>query len=150
MKRALHRGGSATTTAGADHPVLCRLYPHVLSLRHYLLSRIPASEKNRRRRIAQFGRPTTGHHVPDEQHLDDRVLRLLDEAVVGTVAAPHSSTQDHGQTMRDRDHDIKVFSQQRSQSTNAGTFNPGYFLQSEVCCHRKPHGMPRSLHGDGR
>lgn len=131
---------SANATASSvDHPVLRRLYPQVLTLRHYLLSQIPSSSRNRRRRIVQFGQVAPAHDAPATPHVDIELLRLLDSALVGTMTKSIASSSE--QAARDRDHDMETFSQQRSQSTTSGTYKPGYFLQSEVCRLRLPYAQ---------
>lgn len=113
---------AVATPPGVDHPVLRRLYPGVLSLRHYLLSRLPASSKYRRRRLTQLG---LHHHA--QHHLDADLAQLLDATLIGIPRTADAAGQD--EAAKDRARDIDTFSQQLS---SAGTFKPGYFLQSEV------------------
>jgi hypothetical protein len=114
----------------ATHPVLRRLYPEVLTLRQYLLSRLPNTSKNRHRKISQLGRatPTQGTSL---DRLDIAVVQLLDSALV-CGSSVHADTDAHTRFTEEREKDIQAFTQQRSQSTPGGTFNPGYYMQSEV------------------
>ena len=134
---ALDQSASATPRA-VEHPVLQRLYPNVLSLRHYLLSRLPASSKNRRRRVSQLGK--TGHATADATRgVDIELGQLLDSTLVGLPLQPPAPKKDES-----RDGDLAVFSQQLPHSAG-GTFKPGYFQQSEVGFHyhcSAAHPMP--------
>lgn len=126
-----HQPAHATTAAGVEHPVLRRLYPNLFTLRHYLLSQLPRTSKNRRRRILQLGRPIAAHESASTTHaLDADLGKLLDTAVIGTFTTP--DTENYEQVTKKRNEDINVFTQQRSQPTAGGTFKPGYFLQAEV------------------
>jgi len=149
-KRNAHPGGgppkkarrpadqsAVATMAFVEHPVLARLYPDVLSLRHYLLSRLPASSKSRRRKLSQLGH----QHLRDEgtaPRADDLELgELLDTTLVG--ALPTIAAEKREEAAKERDRDIESFSQQLPLTTSASTFKAGYFLQSEVsrshsCC----------------
>ncbi|KAF2499750.1 hypothetical protein BU16DRAFT_282302 [Lophium mytilinum] len=113
------------TPQGVVHPVLQRLYPQLQTLRQYLLSRLPASSKKRRRRIEQLGQSPDPNPSPDE---DAALGLLLDATLVGLPKA--------GQSEFDKDaiaRDIESFSQQLPESTLFLSSNPGHFLQPEVC-----------------
>jgi hypothetical protein len=134
-RRAVDQSSNPTPTC-ATHPVLRRLYPEVLTLRQYLLSRLSSTSKNRHRRISQLGRATPAQGAsPDGP--DVAVVQLLDSALVCTSAV-HAETNSYAQFTHEREKDIKAFTQQRSQGTPGGTFNPGYYMQSEVG-HDKHH-----------
>lgn len=122
---------ASATPAATNHPVLQRLYPHVSTLRHYLLSRLHTSSKNRRRRISQLGTSTSPQDASSAHPLDADVAALLDSTLVGVTST--ASTVSDEQATKDRDLDVGVFTQRRNQATSGGTFNPGYFLQAEVC-----------------
>ncbi|KAH9860521.1 hypothetical protein J1614_011852 [Plenodomus biglobosus] len=158
-------GQSASATPpGVDHPVLRRLFPRVLTLRHYLLSQLSNSSKSRRRRIAQIGQSTSALDATSKQPIDEELGRLLDTALVstGTVA----SAETFEQITKERNRDIEIFTQQRSQGTSGGTFKPGYHLQSEtvdfvIWClfkrstthkpsHLLCHGFQRGAHTNRR
>jgi len=119
------------TAVNATHPVLQRLYPEVLTLRQYLLSRLPSSSKNRSRKLSQLGHaiPAGGKNTADD--LDNAVVQLLDSALVCTSGVLPEKDKTTRFT-EEREKDIEAFTQQRSQSTPGGTFKPGYYRQSEV------------------
>ncbi|KAH8905114.1 hypothetical protein BR93DRAFT_765809 [Coniochaeta sp. PMI_546] len=64
-----------------SHPLLSQLYPHLQTLREYVLSRLPASSRLRRKKIASVGLQsnTSGTSLPKVE-LD--LARLLDTTVV--------------------------------------------------------------------
>jgi hypothetical protein len=116
------------TLEGVEHPVLCRLYPQLLTLRQYLLSQLPTSSKKRRRRISQFG---LTKHVCDSEltRRDNTELRhLLDSTLIGL--SPKTYKPNGHEDSRARD--IESFSQQLPESTVGSNFNLVYFLQPEV------------------
>ncbi|KAF2185025.1 hypothetical protein K469DRAFT_577492 [Zopfia rhizophila CBS 207.26] len=112
------------TTPGVDHPVLRRLYPEVVSLRHYLLSRLSSCSKNRRRKISQLGLSEPCRDATTTQSVDVELGRLLDSTLVGVSHKTIAASRDESARTRE----LESFSQQLSGST----FKPGYFLQSEV------------------
>jgi hypothetical protein len=119
-----------------DHPVLRRLYPDVLSLRHHVLSRLPSTSKNRRRKIAQLGR-SQGQSL---DAVDSDLARLLDSALVGTNPKPSAASRE--EAIRAREIEITSFSQQLLDCATDGTFTPGYYLQGEVrCLSPNPHSF---------
>ena len=131
------------TTVNATHPVLQRLYPEVLTLRQYLLSRLPSSSKNRYRKLSQLGHAIPAGDKNTADDLDNAVVQLLDSALVCTpgVQLEKDNTTSFSE---EREKDIEAFTQQRSQSTPGGTFKPGYYRQSEVG-HTTHHPLSVSL-----
>lgn len=119
------------TTVNATHPVLQRLYPEVLTLRQYLLSRLPSSSKNRYRKLSQLGHAIPAGDKNTADDLDNAVVQLLDSALVCNPGVQLEKDKTTSIT-EEREKDIEVFTQQRSQSTPGGTFKPGYYRQSEV------------------
>lgn len=120
------------TIASIQHPVLSRLYPEVLSLRHYLLSRLPASSrlKSRRRKLSQLG-IHPGHQDTAPRGIDLELGELLDTTLVGVI--PSSRAERPEDAARQRDGDLESFTQEVATSNgSAGTFKPGYFLHAEV------------------
>lgn len=68
----------ATPTTSVARPVLDRFYANVVSLRHYLLQRLPAFSKNRKRKLSKLGR------VSEEEEEGDAVIaECLDQTLVG-------------------------------------------------------------------
>jgi hypothetical protein len=113
--------------------VLSRLYPQVATLRHYLLSRLPSSSKNRRRKLAQLGLHPPDADATSPRGIDDQLGDLLDAVVVGGL--PSTTTADAAvrkAATQEREDDLESFSQQFPAGTTASTFKPGYFLQPEV------------------
>ncbi|KAL5121967.1 Telomerase reverse transcriptase [Pleosporales sp. CAS-2024a] len=155
------RAPAAPPGPGPDHPVLRRLYPQVLTLRHYLLSRLPTSSKGRRRRIAHVGSaPRAQDDDACTRDLDLQLGTLLDSALVACFPNPEPKHTEHDARERERE----SFTQQRSQTVSGGTFKPGYFLQSEIVdfviwllfrrstahkpSHLLCHGFLRAAHTD--
>ncbi|PVH95994.1 hypothetical protein DM02DRAFT_132437 [Periconia macrospinosa] len=134
-RQAADQSPTATTSC-TQHPVLSRLYPKVVSLRHYLLSRLPASSKNRRRKIAHLG----VQQGPEQQDtntathgIDAELGKLLDATLIGVVSKHVTDDTAATDIAKERDQDLKNFSQHLSSSgTIGGTFKPGYFVHSEV------------------
>ena len=124
---------AAATTASIEHPVLLRLYSEVLTLRHYLLSRFPASSKlkSRRRKLSQLGIEHPGQQDIASRGIDVELGELLDATLVGVPPGVDIEKRKDAERVRDRD--LDSFTQEVSASINsAGTFKPGYFLQAEV------------------
>jgi hypothetical protein len=59
--------------------ILGQFYPRVLSLREYVLSALPKTSRQRRRKICRLGRSTPRPHTEIEAQLN----RLLDSIVIG-------------------------------------------------------------------
>jgi hypothetical protein len=112
-----------TTTNPVVHPVLQCFYPQILSLRQYLLLRLPIASKTRRRKISQLGL-SDAIELP---RVDFELGQLLDSTQVGLPPKAVATDQDEA-----RDIDIVSFSQQLLKSTAGATFKPGYFQQGEV------------------
>lgn len=130
----------AATPATVDHPVLSRLYADVLSLRHYLLSRLPASS-----------RPTATlrrlHHLPHQPEStakdkdpDPELDALLDQTLVGLLPnLDLTSEPTHKHPDTERHQDLEAFTQQLSASTNSPASEAtGHFLQAEVSLTAAP------------
>lgn len=119
-----------TASVQLQHPVLSPYYPLVLSLRTYLLGRLNAASKTRRRRIACLGHQQ--HQSCDGS--DRRLARLLDTTLVGTTTAgPVTATPDQTDSLA-RDYDY--FSRRCSAESSAGTgfgHGHGQHSQSDVC-----------------
>lgn len=114
-----------TTNNNPTHPVISLYYPHVLTLRQYLLRQLPVSSKLRRRRIASLIEATAAKdedhrwsaHVPDLVH-------LLDTTLVGVL---HESPPT---TSQERRRDLAAFTESQAQS---GSQFGSTSAQSEVC-----------------
>ncbi|KAF2684833.1 hypothetical protein K458DRAFT_27426 [Lentithecium fluviatile CBS 122367] len=143
-KRSAHVGGrtpkrardaadqsAPATTPGVEHPVLSRLYPHVASLRHYLLSQLPSSSKNRRRKLTQLGLQHQSQDATAPRGIDIELGELLDSTLVGVVPKAADEVA-RKEAARERDRDLESFSQQLPPGTTASTSKPGYLPQSEI------------------
>jgi hypothetical protein len=99
-KRAA-KPSAASTPIGPDHPVLQRLYPKVLTLRNYLLSRLPKSSKNRRRRLSQLGLGTPAQDDTSTRDVDIRLGQLLDSTLIGCFSPV--APRDFAQELKERE-----------------------------------------------
>lgn len=142
--------GSLVGSPIFQHPVLSLFYPRVVTLRHFLLFRLPASSKVRRRRLVAIGsRPEErtsvcrsdrwrevaweGHascadqplHCPEDQ---DRALASLLDTTLVCCPENYSPAQDQS-----RMKDLAAFSQQQQNSTAGSSLGGGSCSQSEVC-----------------
>lgn len=130
-KKAQVVGQSTSATSSAiEQPVLQRFYPRLITLRRYVLSQLPKSSKNRRRKLAQLGWPTIGKSTTSTGDADVELGQLLDSTVVGEQKM--AQIENNAQVVRERNKDVETFTQQLSPATIGGTLRPGYFLQSEV------------------
>ncbi|KAF1929540.1 uncharacterized protein M421DRAFT_4010 [Didymella exigua CBS 183.55] len=140
-KRTPHAGGprkkahpvdqsASATPAAIEQPVLQRFYPRLLTLRHYLLSVLPKSSRNRHRRLAHLGRPIASNRAASTSEPDGELAQLLDSTVIGECRT--AKINDQEQLVRDRIRDIETFTQQLSPAVSGGTFEPGYFKQAEI------------------
>ena len=114
-----------------SHPVLDLHYVKIYSLREYLLSKLPASAKFRRRSIASLRPihrdvdhtvdqdPYAGHNKDHEIRLTD----LLDSVLVGVGVEKEPDSS--------RTRDFEVFSQQ-TNSTLTSSIGDGTVSQHEV------------------
>ncbi|UPX18047.1 RNA-directed DNA polymerase [Ascochyta rabiei] len=124
------QSASATPTA-IQQPVLQHFYPRLLTLRHYLLSQLPNSSKNRRRKLAELGlAAATKTAAASTCDPDYELGQLLDSTVIGQQSM--AKTDNQQQITTERNKDIEAFIQQLSPAITGGTFKPGYLLQSEI------------------
>lgn len=142
----------AATPVTVQHPVLNRLYPNVLSLRHYVLSRLPASSKfkSRRRKLSQIGRPLPSHaDSPTCDTVDLELGELLDSTLVGVSPGSHAQgpeTDFAKERDEQREKDLETFTQALSLANSASTLKPGSFDHDKVSPYlrhrRHPHTAP--------
>lgn len=129
-------GADAETAPGIDHPAISPYYHQVLSLRHYLLAKLPPSSRSRRRRLGHLGRThrdgKTGQGREearaDHQLVDEPQLAAhLDSTVVG-VSEPLTPLVNGARV------DRALFSQPRSILTgvSSDSVGAGVCLQVEV------------------
>jgi telomerase reverse transcriptase len=83
-----------------DHPVLCRYYSRVLTLRKYLVDKLPASSKTKKRKIASLGKldalDSRSEKRNPKQDLNaiKRLAELLDSTLVGVLRESNSATDE--------------------------------------------------------
>ncbi|KAB5579961.1 hypothetical protein GE09DRAFT_420893 [Coniochaeta sp. 2T2.1] len=119
--------GAPSTSKSISHPLLSLLYPHIQTLRDYVLSRLPASSRLRRKKIASVGlQSEESRTAPTEVEL--AVARLLDTTVVSFSHQPPKAEQD------DRWRKWNSFSQKGDESyvTLSDGFTGAAFSQTEV------------------
>lgn len=104
----------------ATHAVISLYYREVLTLRQYLLRRLPASSKLRRRRIATLG--SSAAELGDVQPL----VNLLDSTLVGVLKESTPKVDS------DRRRDYRAFTQSQSRSILVSTDTGPTSPQSEV------------------
>lgn len=131
------------------HPVLSFYYPSVVTLRAYLLSKLPVSSKIRRRRLASIGRCSEERcryppHRASKGHgqgsgvdcadtsfcasdgRDGSLARLLDATLV--CGADEVAADKHQSRLRE----LAAFSQQQQRLTGASSYGTQNCSQSEV------------------
>jgi telomerase reverse transcriptase len=105
--------------------LLSQYYPQVFSLREYLLSKLPAASKNRRRKISKLGQEPDLKNGGSQQAL----ARFIDQTLIGVLK------EDVG-TREERIQQWTSFSQRTdlSESTfaNMSGVGAGGISQSEV------------------
>ncbi|MCJ1247012.1 hypothetical protein MMC30_004223 [Trapelia coarctata] len=131
-KRQKNHHPTVSVNCSPGHPVLCRYYPNVQTLRQYLLSKLPHSSKTRRRKIASLSCEPKGGRLElrsaGDEHSDEsddsQLATLLDSTLVGVgeVTASESIC---------RTKDFEFFSQQLS-STVANSLGEGSVSQPEI------------------
>ena len=106
--------------------LLLQFYPQVLTLRQYLLSKLPANSKVRTKKIRKIGKNPS----PDRELEDSTFSTFLDQTLVG-VPQGVDTPQD------ERWKQWNAFSQKTedSESTLANLSGLGIFSQSEVSDH---------------
>ncbi|KAF7718306.1 Uncharacterized protein PECH_001106 [Penicillium ucsense] len=108
------------------HPVISLYYPHVLTLRQYLLRQLPVSSKLRRRRIATLRASSSQLSADCSEDSAEALVGLLDSTLVGVIKDTPTAVD------AERSHGYRSFieSQSRSvlDSTDTGPTSP----QSEI------------------
>jgi hypothetical protein len=116
----------------ANYPVLPFYYPHVSSLRDYLLFKLPLASRSSRRKIKPLS--TSQPFVADAH--GDPLSTLLDSVVIGYFDNSDQSVEDA------RRKELTQYSQTQLNQT-VGSIEPCHgFSQSEVCaispsCHAR-------------
>ncbi|KAF2969504.1 hypothetical protein GQX73_g4071 [Xylaria multiplex] len=93
-KQKVRNGNSQSSVSSrSQHPVLCQYYPHVQSLREYIITQLPPSSKIRRRKVSSIGIVTKPFDAPLSD-AERSLGSLLDTTLVGhsnftTEEVPH-------------------------------------------------------------
>ncbi|KAI0535755.1 hypothetical protein GGR58DRAFT_426113 [Xylaria digitata] len=94
-KKRKDRNGSSQSSMSSrfQHPVLCQYYPHVQSLREYIITQLPPSSKIKRRKVSSVGIVTKPFGAPLSD-AERSLGSLLDTTLVGrlnltTEEVPH-------------------------------------------------------------
>lgn len=103
-------------------PLLRRYYSSVSSLRHYLVSRLCESSKNRARRISRYGQKDSDGST----EADAAVLELLDSVLVGSFDGFA------GKDSESFEKELNVFTQQLSDGNTEVGLSQGTLKQAEV------------------
>ncbi|KAL9578805.1 MAG: hypothetical protein Q9212_005488, partial [Teloschistes hypoglaucus] len=137
-KRARHDVAS-TTFDQVTHPTLSLYYPRILTLRNYILSRLPPSSKKRRRRLialkcdavteGNISKASSDPNIQSSQSFQSTVVdalgRLLDRTLV-------CNRDDESRVdVQDREQDFRVFSQRHDGADESSLLEPGT-SQSEI------------------
>ncbi|KAI4202907.1 MAG: hypothetical protein LQ350_002278 [Teloschistes chrysophthalmus] len=130
-KRARHDVAS-TTFDHVTHPTLSLYYPRILTLRDYILSKLPPSSKKRRRRVIALkgdavteAKTSKASSQCSQSTVVDALGRLLDRTLV--CNRDDESRLD----VQDREQDFRVFSQRHDGADESSLLEPGT-SQSEI------------------
>ncbi|KAI0914866.1 hypothetical protein F4823DRAFT_571869 [Ustulina deusta] len=82
FKKTTKKGGSQPLNFRLRHPVLSRYYPHVQSLREYIIAQLPPSSRIRRKKISAIGIVNKSHDAPLSD-VERSLGALLDTTLVG-------------------------------------------------------------------
>jgi telomerase reverse transcriptase len=125
-KKPKRGDGVSNTSSAISHPLLSQLYPHVCTLRGYVLSKLPSASRLRRKKIASVGlaSESPGKVVTDTEQA---VARLLDTTVVAQFAHTEAPQDDRWKRW-------DTFSQKGDESyvTLSDGFTGASFSQTEV------------------
>ena len=122
VKRPRHEHNERTPQKAIGHPILTQYYPTVLTLREYVLSRLPSTSRIRRKKIFRIGRGPS-----PLSETETRVSHLLDTTLVG---APEISKEQLDERWKER----VTYSQMNEESevTLSDVFGKATFSQAEV------------------
>ena len=105
--------------AVVKHALLAQFYPQVLSLREFLISKLPPSSKVRRKKILSVGKKT-------DSETDQQLSKFLDQTLVGV-------SKHRGVSQEERWQQWTTFSQKADDSVSfANVTGVSTFSQSEV------------------
>ncbi|OIW34484.1 hypothetical protein CONLIGDRAFT_587925, partial [Coniochaeta ligniaria NRRL 30616] len=118
--------GNKSQNDSLSHPLLSQLYPHLQTLREYILSRLPASSRLRRKKIASVGLQSEASEKPVTE-VELALARLLDTTVVARSAEREARHDDRWEKWNS-------FSQKGDESyvTLADGYAGASFSQTEI------------------
>jgi len=122
LKRQRPSGYPQSKESIVRDAVFAQYYPRVISLREYLISKLPTTSKIRKKKILSFGKNITSNGEEDGTFSD-----FLDQTIIGVRNYVDISPQERIQQWTS-------FSQRldTSNSTLANLTGAGMFSQSEV------------------
>ncbi|KAL8771820.1 MAG: hypothetical protein Q9194_004766 [Teloschistes cf. exilis] len=131
-KRARHDIPS-TTLDQVTHPTLSLYYPRILTLRNYILSRLPPSSKKRRRRVialrgdavtgANTSKASSDPNIQSGQCSRSTVVDALGSFLDRTLVCKRDD--ESRVDVQDREQDFRVFSQRHDGADESNLLEPG-------------------------
>jgi len=123
LKRQRPSGYPQSKESIVRDAVFAQYYPRVISLREYLISKLPTTSKIRKKKILSFGKNITSNGEEEDGTFSD----FLDQTIIGVRNYVDISPQERIQQWTS-------FSQRldTSNSTLANLTGAGMFSQSEV------------------
>lgn len=119
QKKAL---GPQATDPVVKHALLAKYYPQVVTLREYLVSRLPPSSKIRRKKILSLGH----RQRPGNRETDQQLACFLDQTLVGVSRFKEAGPEE-------RLNEWAAFSQKPDESVSWANLSLlGAFSQTEV------------------
>ncbi|KAG7138103.1 hypothetical protein HYQ46_008379 [Verticillium longisporum] len=117
------------TANPVKHALLRQYYPEIVSLRHYLISKLPSASRLRRKKIASIGSEEPRSSVDFRGDLERQLCHLLDTTVVGLQHSQLPAADDNV-----RREEWTKFSQRGDESyvTLSGGLSDALFSQAEI------------------
>ncbi|KAL2072875.1 hypothetical protein VTL71DRAFT_12218 [Oculimacula yallundae] len=132
---------SSNSPLAVKESLLARYYPQVLSLKEYLLSKLPKTSKIRRKKINSVGKK------PDDKKSEQNLARFLDETLVGVSKFNEVSQEERWKqwsTFSQRSADDSV---SFANLSGVGTFSQAEIVDFAVWLlfSKAPHGKTQHL-----
>ncbi|PNH76610.1 hypothetical protein VD0001_g907 [Verticillium dahliae] len=117
------------TANPVKHALLRQYYPEIVSLRHYLISKLPSASRLRRKKIASIGSEEPRSSADFRGDLERQLCHLLDTTVVGLQHSQLPAADDNV-----RREEWTKFSQRGDESyvTLSGGLSDALFSQAEI------------------
>lgn len=119
---------TCSPAATITHPTLSLYYPRILTLRHYILSQLPATSKTRRRKFTNLSHEateTSGGNGDTEDEASTMLAKLLDRTLICRKA------NEHRVPFETREQGFRTFSQ-RNDAVDESSLLEGNTPQSDV------------------